>query len=263
MVYGSPEIGGVNWYGLWTLYRMEVWRFLKMPAHTIFAPTATGLLFLAVFSLGIGGVIREMNGVPLVQFIAPGIVVMAIVQSSFENTAATIVSGKLQGTIVDILMPPLSPGEVTLGLVFGGATRGLLTGATLLLLMQPFVSMIPVHPGFVLFHGVGAALLLAMLGLIAGLWAPRWDSLAMVGAFIVLPLAFLSGAFYSIDRLPGVWHTASLFNPFFYMIDGFRYGFTGAADGSLATGVVVVVVLDGMVWLICRRLIDIGYRIKS
>ena len=252
----------VNWYGLWTLYLREVLQFLKIPAYSLLAPTVTGLLFLAIFSLALGGAVREMAGVPFLEFIAPGLAMMGIVHASFENPAGSVLFGKLNGCITDILVTPLSPAEFALGHVLGGATRGLMVGAAMLVLMQPFVSLAPAAPAFVLFHALAAALTLAMLGLIAGLWAPKWDHLAMVNNFTITPLAFLSGVFYSTERLPEAWRAVNAFNPFFYMIDGFRYGFIGRADGSLALGAAVVVALNVALWVLCLRLVASGYKLK-
>ncbi len=259
----QPRVaGGVNWYGAWTLYQKEVRHFLKMPAHTVFAPTVTGLLFLAIFTLALGGAVRQMVGVPFVEFLAPGLVMMALVDAAFDNPAGSLVHGKLQGSIVDVLMPPIGPGEFVAGYALGGATRGLMVGGTLLVLMQPFVPMVPEHPALVLFYALATAVALALLGLIVGLWAPKWDQLAMVNSFTITPLAFLSGVFYSIERLPEAWRTAAQLNPFFYMIDGFRYGFIDRADGSLAVGAAVLVALDVALWLVCHRLLASGYNLR-
>ncbi|MFQ5958599.1 MAG: ABC transporter permease [Alphaproteobacteria bacterium] len=263
MTTGPHIVGRVNWYGAWTLYLREVWRFLKTPVRAILAPTATSLLFLAIFTLALGGTVREVKGVSLAEFLAPGLVMMAMVHAAFENAAGSLVQGKLLGNIVDILTPPLSPGEVTLALVLGGASRALITGAVLLVAMQPFVTLVPRHPEFVLFHALAASLLLAMVGVVAGLWAAKWDHLAAVTNFTVMPLMFLSGTFYSIERLPGAWHTASQLNPLFYVIDGFRYGFIGKADGALGLGVIVVATLVAALWLACHRLIAVGYNLKA
>ena len=262
-VAGPRPMGRVNWLGLRTLYVKEVWRFLKMPAYTVLAPTVTSLLFLAIFTLGLGAAVRDMAGVPLVEFLAPGLVMMAIVNSAFENPSASLMMSKMHGNIVDVLMPPLSPGEFALGYVLGGATRGLVTGALLLAVLAPFVALAPRHPEFVLFHAMAAALALSMLGFVAGLWAEKWDHLAFVTNFTIMPLTFLSGAFYSIDRLFGVWRAALQFNPIFYMVDGFRYGFIGQADGSPALGLVVMVVLNLALALVCYRLVVRGYKLKS
>ncbi len=260
---GPRPIGRVNWIGLRTLYIKEVWRFLKMPAYTVLAPTLTSVLFLAVFTLGVGAVVRDMAGMPLVEFLAPGLVMMAIVHSSFESPSASLIMAKLHGSIADVLMPPLSPAEFTLGYVLGGATRGLVTGAFLLAVIVPFVALAPLHPAFVLFHAVAAALAMSMLGFVAGLWADKWDHLSLVTNFTILPLTFLSGAFYSIDRLAEPWRAAMRFNPVFYMIDGFRYGFTGHADGSPAAGLIVMTTLIAAMGLVCHRLVARGYNLKA
>ncbi len=256
-------VGRVNWYGAYSLYKREVWRFFKTPTRSIFAPTVSSLLFLAVFSLALGGAVRTMGGVPLAAFLAPGLIVMAIFHAAFENTAGSLVQGKLLGNIADVLMAPLSPAEITAAIVLGGATRGLVTGAVLWAAMLPFVTVTARHPGFVLVHALAAALLPALLGAIAGLWAAKWDHLAAVTNFTVMPLMFLSGTFYSIERLPGAWQTAARLNPLFYVIDGFRFGVTDRTDGGLAIGLVVVAALAAALWVATERLIAAGYRIKS
>ena len=254
--------GALNWYGAYTLYSKEVRRFLKVPAQTVIAPVATTLLFLAVFSLAIGGADRSMAGVPLLNFLAPGLIVMAMMQSAFANASSSLVMAKIQGTIVDLLMTPLGPVELMIGYVFGGATRGLITGAVLLLAVQPFVAMAPVHFGFVLFHAVAATIMLALLGLLGGLWAEKFDHISAVTNFVITPLAFLSGTFYSVDRLPGVWRDIAQLNPFFYAIDGFRYGFIGRADGDPMIGLVVLAAIDVVLWAACHRLLASGYKLK-
>ncbi len=254
--------GAVNWYGLWTLYRTEVRRFLKVPAQTMVAPTATALLMLAIFALALGGALRTVGDVPFLEFLAPGLIMMTIIQSAFANTSSSIVISKLQGNIVDLLMTPLSPGEIALGIVLGGLTRGLVTSAVLLVAMQPFVAVWPQHPGFVVFHAAAAGMALAQMGLITGIWAEKFDQMAAATNFVITPLAFLSGTFYSIERLPDAVQAVSRINPFFYMIDGFRYGFIGAADGSLAAGIAVMVGVNTALWLACHRMLSSGYKLK-
>ncbi len=252
----------VNWYGLWTLYCREVMVSVKFAGHTLIAPTVMGLLFLAVFSLALGGASREVAGVSYLLFLAPGLVMMGLVHAAFEGAANSLLHSKLDGTIVDVLMPPLGPSEFVLGHVLGGATRGLMVAAVMLIAMQPFVSLAPIYPGLALFHVVASALVVAMLGFIAGLWAPKWDNLAMISNFTITPLAFLSGVFYSTASLPEAWRAANLFNPFFYMIDGFRHGFIGHADASPAMGVSMVMGLMAVLWLVCHRLVASGYKLK-
>ena len=251
-----------NWYGLWTLFRKEVRRVLKIPGYTIFAPIVTAVLYLAVFTIALGGEVRGAAGTAIADFMAPGLVMMAIVNAAFINCSATLLEGKTNGTISDLVTPPLSPLEVVLGVVAGGAFTALLVGLGLVVLMQPFVPLAPSHPLHALLFAAGAASAMAMLGLIAGLWAYKWDHLAAVASFTVMPLAFLSGAFYSIERLPAAWQAVSQLNPVFYMVDGFRYGFIGVADGSLTLGVGVLAALNLGLGLICYRLVARGYNLK-
>lgn len=258
-----PRVGDhVNWYGLWTLYRREVMVSIKFAGHTLLAPMVTGLLFLAIFSFALGGDSRQVAGTPFLVFLGPGLVMMGLVHAAFEGASISILHAKLEGTIIDVLMTPLGPTEFVIGHVLGGATRGMMVAAVMLVAMQPFVPLTPLYPGLVLFHASAAALILAMLGLIAGLWAPKWDHLAMINNFTITPLAFLSGVFYSLESLPEAWRAANLLNPFFYMIDGFRYGFIGRADASPMLGVAMVVALNMALWLICHRLVASGYRLK-
>ncbi len=254
--------GPVNWYGLWTLYRKEVWRFLKIPAQTLIAPMVSTLLILAVFGLALGGRGRFVGDVPFLVFLPPGLVMMAMIGAAFANTSSSLIMAKLQGNIVDILMTPLEAGEIAFAFLMGGITRGLFTGVVLVLALQPFVEIAPQHPGFVLFHAVAASAALAMIGLIGGVWAERFDHVSVVTNFVITPFAFLSGTFYSVERLPGALHTLSRFNPFFYMIDGFRYGFIGVADGDLGIGVAVMLGLNVALWLVCHRMLASGYRLK-
>jgi ABC-2 type transport system permease protein len=251
-----------NWYGLWTLFHKELRRVLKMPGYTVFAPIVTAVLYLAVFTIAFGGDVRGAGGTALADFMAPGLVMMAIVNAAFINTSASVLEGKMNGTIADLLMPPLSPLEVVLGVVGGGAFTGCLVGLGLVVVMQPFVPLFPAQPVVALLLVVAASSALAMLGLITGMWARTWDHLAAVMSFTVMPLAFLSGAFYSIERLPAAWRMASQFNPIFYMVDGFRYSFIGVADGSLALGVGVLVVLNLGLGLVCYRLVANGYNLR-
>ncbi len=256
-------IGVVNWLGLWALYQKEVRRFLKVFMQTLLAPVITTLLFLAVFSLALGGAVREVAGVPFVEFLAPGLVMMVMVQNAFQNTASSIMMSKVQGNIVDILMPPISPGELTLAYVGAGATRGLLVGAVTAGAMAIFVSL-HIHSVFmILFFALMASVLLSLLGIIGGIWADKFDHMSAVTNFVITPAAFLSGTFYSIDRLPSFWNGVAHANPFFFMIDGFRSGFIGRADGDLLIGGGVLLVLNAALWWICVRMFQTGYKLKS
>ncbi|MBC7950522.1 MAG: ABC transporter permease [Rhodospirillaceae bacterium] len=255
--------GAVNWLGFWTLLLKEVRRFLKVYFQTVLAPVVTTLLFLAVFALALGRVAADVSGVPFVEFLAPGLIMMAMVQNAFANTSSSLIIAKVQGNIVDMLMPPLSAAEQTLAVALGGVARGLVVGVAVTAAMAVFV---PVHihsVGFILFHAVGGSLLLSLLGMMAGIWADKFDHMAAVTNFIVTPLSFLSGTFYSIERLPEGFHAFALANPFFYMIDGFRYGFIGHADGSVWWGLLMVGLADAVLLFITWRMLATGYKLKA
>jgi ABC-2 type transport system permease protein len=262
---GRPvrQFGAVNWQGLWTLYLREVRRFLKVSMQTLFAPVVTTLIFLMIFLLAMNGQNRTMDGVPFLQFLAPGLVMMAMVQNAFANTTSSLMIMKMQGNIIDLLMPPINAWELTLGFALGGLTRGVMVGAVVTAAMAVFVHVEIVSLWATLFYACAASLLLSVLGIIGAIWADKYDHLAAVTNFIVTPLAFLSGTFYSIEQLPPLWHTIALCNPFFYMIDGFRYAFIGHADGSVALGVVILVVLDTVLLAVCHRMFATGYKLKA
>ena len=258
------RIGVVNWIGVWTLYTKEVQRFFKVMTQTIMAPVVTTLLFLAIFTLAIGRrFLGADSGIDFSLFLAPGLVTMAMIQNSFANTSSSIMISKMQGNIVDVLMPPLSPAELVFGYVMAGMTRGLIVGLFTSLAMWAFVPLRVHDFGFLAFHAAGAALMLALLGLVGGIWADKFDHISAVTNFVITPLSFLSGTFYSIERLPGVWHIAAQLNPFFYMIDGFRYGFIGRADGSLAIGIAVVAGLNVVLWALAYWMFRTGYKLKT
>ena len=255
-------IGRVNWVGTWTLYRKEVQRFLKVATQTIAAPVVTTLLFFAVFALALGGIVRQVGTVPFLEFLGPGLVMMAMAQNAFANTSSSVVISKIQGNIVDVLMPPLAPAELALAYIGGGVTRGVLVGFVTALAILPFAGLSIHDPFFIVFHAVAASMLLSLLGAIGGIWSERFDHIAAVTNFVVTPLTFLSGTFYTVDRLPEGWQIAAHFNPFFYMIDGFRYGFIGHSDGTLALGLVVMAGCNLALWLLLWRMLATGYKLK-
>jgi ABC-2 type transport system permease protein len=256
------RIGAVNWRGAWTLYVKEVRRFMKVGQQTLMAPVVTTLLFLAIFTLALGGEQRSIARAPFDRFLAPGLVMMAIAQNAFANTSSSLVISKVQGNIVDVLMPPLSPSELTLGYALAGATRGLMVGAVCVLAMTIFVETQIRDLGLILYHAAMAALMLSLLGLMGGIWADKFDHIAAVTNFVVTPAAFLSGTFYSIASLPGLWNAIAHANPLFFLIDGFRAGFIGQADGPLLAGALVVAGVNALLWAICRWMFKRGYRLK-
>jgi ABC-2 type transport system permease protein len=259
--FGTPF--DLNLIGLWTLYLKEVRRFLKVPGQTLAAPVVTTLMFLLIFALALGRSGRTIEGLPFLQFLAPGLIMMAVIQNAFANTSSSIMIGKIQGNIVDILMPPLRPAELLFGLVAGGVTRGRVVAAVVTLAMLPVVALGIEHPLLVVFYALSGSLMLALLGLLGGLWAEKFDQMASVTNFVITPLSFLSGTFYSIAQLPGPFLLAAHLNPFFYLIDGLRFGFTGHADGSIVIGAIAVSAVNLALWLLAHALIARGYRLKA
>jgi ABC-2 type transport system permease protein len=256
-------LGVINWLGLWTLYVKEVRRFGKVATQTVIAPVVTTLLFLAIFALALGGNSRQAGGVSFSQFLAPGLIMMAIVQNAFVNTSSSILISKIQGNIVDLLMPPLSAGELTLAFAAGGVTRGLVVGLAVSVTMAFFVPVHVADPGLVVFHALAASLMLSLVGIVAGVWAEKFDHMAAITNFVITPFAFLSGTFYSVERLPEFWRIAAHFDPFFYMIDGFRAGFIGHADASPYLGATVLICADVLLWIVAYVLFRRGYRLKA
>ena len=260
----SPrQIGPVNWMGLWTLYLREVRRFLNVFTQTVLSPMVTTLLFLAIFTLALGRAVETVGGVSYAVFLAPGLIMMSVIQNAFANTSSSILISKVQGNIVDVLMPPLSAVEFTLGFVLGGVTRGLVVGASVALAMWIFVPIGIHDPLAVIYYALSASLMLSLIGMLGGIWADKFDHIAAVTNFVVMPLSFLSGTFYSIDRLPEGWRFVADFNPFFYNIDGLRYGFIGHADSSLAIGAVTVATINVALFALTLFVVARGYKLKA
>ena len=257
------RIGLVNWIGLRTLYAKEVQRFAKVATQTLLAPALTTLLFLAIFSLAFGGSARITWDVPFSQFLAPGLIMMAVAQNSFANTASSLLIAKIQGNIVDVLMPPLSPAEMTIGYTMAGVTRGVLVALAVGTAMAVFTTMTIHAAWWIVYFCLAASLMMSLIGMITGLWAEKFDHLATITNFVVTPLAFLSGTFYSIDRLPDAIQTIAHFNPFFYMIDGFRYGFLGLSDSPVWLGALVIAAIDLALLLASFQLVARGYKLKA
>ena len=258
-----PLEGFSNWLGLWTLYEREVRRFVKVHTQTVLAPIVTTLLFLAVFALALGAQNRIVAGLPFLEFLAPGLIVMAMAQNAFANTSSSVMIAKVQGNIVDTLMPPLTAHELTFAIAMGGATRGIVVGFAVALAMLPFAPVSVEHWGYVVYHGFMGSLMLSLLGVAGGIWSVKFDHIAAVTNFVVTPLAFLSGTFYSVESLPEAARFIAHGNPFFYMIDGFRYGFIGHADGDLTVGLLAMALANGVLWALCHRMFATGYRLKA
>ncbi len=267
---GEAIIHQVNWLGLKTLYMKEVRRFFKVQTQTIWAPAITTLFFLVIFSVAMGRGDRLVLGVNFATFVAPGLIVMGMMQNAFANASFSFLSGKLQGTIIDFLMPPLTEAELMGAMIAASMTRAVLVGLALALLMAfwPGVSLHVAHPWAVLWFGVMGSLFLALLGFLSSIWADKFDHNAAITSFVIAPLSLLSGTFYVIDNLAPAFQTVSRLNPFFYVISGFRFGFLGQSDigstnmavlhGAIALGVINLV-LGTVTYLVLRS----GWKLKS
>jgi len=257
------RFGALNTLGLWTLYRKEVHRFWKVMFQTVFAPVVTTLLFFAVINLAFGERRGDIAGVPFADFLAPGLILMGLLQNAFANSSSSILVSKVQGNSVDFLMPPISALELMIAFIAGAATRGIVVAAATGIAIAFFVDLTPTHVWAILFFGIFGATLLGMIGLIGGVWAEKFDHISVISNFIITPLTFLSGTFYSITVLPEPFFTLSHFNPFFYLIDGFRYGFTGHADGNILIGIVFILALNAILMAASYLVLRSGWRLKS
>ena len=260
---GTRRFGRINWIGAWTLYKKEVLRFLIVWVQTIFSPLISSLLFLLVLSLAIGSGREEVLGVSFINFLAPGLIAMQVIQQAFSHSSSTFMISKIQGNIVDILYAPLSPSEVTISIILAAVTRSVLIAIVSIITFHILVDIKIMSYLYLILFTFFSSFILGSIGIIAGLWAEKFDHMATVTNFVIVPLSFLSGTFYSINKLPEILQTISKLNPFFYMIDGFRYSFIGKADGSIFIGLVYLSVLSFVSWFVTYLLYKKGYKIKS
>ena len=262
---GVVVIPSVNWQGLKTLYLKEVRRFFKVQLQTIWAPAITTLLFLVIFALALGGTRTAVLGVPYADFLGPGLIVMGMIQNAFANSSSSILVAKVQGSIIDVLMPPLSAGELVMAYVAGAVTRAWLVGIAVWTVMAiaPGVDVPIANPFLVVYFGTMGAVMLSLLGVLTGVWADKFDHASAVTNFVIQPLTLLSGTFYAIDKVNPTMALISHANPFFYIIDGFRSGFIGTADGLLVQGAVVLALVNVTLWAVCYRVIRSGWRLKA
>jgi len=252
----------MNWYGLYTLFAKEVWRFMKVATQTIITPVITVLLYLLVFSSVLSERVEIYENISYTTFLVPGLIMMSIIQNAFANSASSLFLSKMTGSLVLLLLPPLSSWEFYLAYVGASVLRGLLVGlgvwvATLLFTVLPIYNI-----WILLIFAVLGSSVLGTLGLIAALWADKWDHISVFQNFAILPLTFLSGVFYRIDSLPDFWEQASYFNPFFYMIDGFRYGFFGLSEINIGISLAIVSLFFLIVTTFGLWLLHIGYKIR-
>jgi ABC-2 type transport system permease protein len=262
---GVPAIRSVNWGGLKALYVKEVRRFFKVQLQTIWAPAITTLLYLVIFTVSMSGMRGSVLGVSFADFLAPGLIIMGMMQNAFANSSFSLLVGKVQGTIVDYLMPPLSSGELLTAMVGSSVTRAVLVGLAIwaAMLFWPGVHAMPQHPLAVIWFGLMGAAMLALIGLLTSIWAEKFDHAAAIGNFVVAPLSLLSGTFYSVDKLAPTFSAISHANPFFYVISGFRYGFIGSADSPVMFGAILLLVINVALASICYFVLRSGWKLKA
>ena len=259
----EKKFGYVNWIGFWTLYKKEVLRFLIVVVQTVISPLVTSLLFLLVLSLAIGNDRGEVLGFPFITFLAPGLIAMQVIQQAFSHSSSSIMIGKIQGNIVDILYAPLTSAEITLATNLAACTRSIMIALVSIIVFSFIVDLKFYNFFHIFIFTFLGAFILSSIGIIIGLWADKFDHMASATNFIIVPLSFLSGTFYSIERLPETLQKISSMNPFFYIIDGFRYGFLGVADGSPKFGLFYLTILSCVLWFVSYILFKKGYKIKS
>lgn len=260
---GERRFGRINTLGALTLAKREILRFTNVWTQTLLAPLATAGLFIAVFTLALADRRGDVMGVPFAQFIVPGILMMTVIQNAFANTSSSIVISKIQGNIVDTLMPPLSASEIMFGYVAGGVLRGMMVAVAVASIFFPLLGIGIAHVGWVMLFVLLGSVLMSLVGMLAGIYADKFDQMAAITNFIVVPLSFLSGTFYSIEVLPELMQDLSHANPIFYVIDGARYGVLGVSDSSPVLGASVVTLTCVALAILAWRMIDSGYRLKS
>ncbi len=260
---GVRRFGAVNWLGTWTLARREVLRFMNVWSQTIMGPLVNAGLFLLIFTIAIGPNRGDVMGVPFMEFLAPGILTMTVIQNAFANTSSSIISAKVGGNIVDTLMPPLSALELLIGYLSGAVARGMIVAVVIALGAIVFIGMPLNNPIWVLTFVILGSVLMGGLGMVAAVFANKFDQMSAISNFLITPLAFLSGTFYSIEALPPFLQTLCHWNPFFYIIDGVRYGTLGVSDSSPLLGLAVVLGAGVVVLTIVWRWLRDGYRLKA
>tara|TARA_B100000700_G_scaffold273684_1_gene318213 strand:+ start:1868 stop:2680 length:813 start_codon:yes stop_codon:yes gene_type:complete len=260
---GIRRFGLINWIGALNLYLKEVNRFFVVWAQTLLSPLISSLLFLSVLSLALGNDRGNVLGYSFISFLAPGLIVMSLIGQSFSHSVSSFMISKMQGNIVDMLYAPLSAIEVTFAIILAAVTRSLIIAIISIAVFSIIIDLSFYNIFMIFIFGFLSSFILGSLGFITGLWAEKFDHTATITNFVITPLSFLSGVFYSIDKLPAFFKTISLINPFFYMIDGFRYGFLGSSDGSIKFGLIYLSVISLVTWFVAFYLFKKGYKIKS
>ncbi len=256
----NNKINAINWIGVYTLLGKETKRFCKVYQQTILAPAFTSLLFFLVISIALSSRVNyEFN---YINFLAPGLIIMTMMQNAFANTSSSILGSKMQGNIVDLLMPPLNANEIIFSYTTAAIIRAVLVGILTYFFIYPFAELHLYNCMILFIYTILGSILLALLGLIAGIWAEKFDNMSGITNFIITPLTFLSGTFYTIDRLPEPFYTISLYNPFYYIIDGFRQAFQKEVSFDLAYGITYLSMLNLLIYLISYRILKKGWMLK-
>lgn len=253
----------INWYGAYTLTQREVRRFMRVYNQTIFTPVISALIFLAVFVLAIGSNRSDIDGIKFINFMGYGLIIMSIIQNAFANSSSSFIMSKILGYISDILTPPLGSTEIILAFTIGATLRGVLVGIAVALALAPFIDYSLHHPFLLIFYVLASCTLLGKLGILSGLISNSFDQHAAITSYLITPLSFLSGTFYSVQALPTIFQKINMINPFFYMVDGFRYCITDRADGNIMAGIIFLILANIVMYSVLTKLIDSGWRIKA
>ena len=251
-----------NYYGTYSLFKKEVLRFLKVYHQTLFSPAVNALLLLAIFALSLGNNVHSVGEVPFKEFMAAGLVMMVAMQNAFANTSSSFTMGKVMGHIIDYLIPPIGATGMLIAFASAAVLRGLMVGIITFITISFFVPLFPHHFFYATFCIVFASLFLGLLGMLCGILSDNFDQMSAITSYFITPLTFLSGTFYSTNNLPEFWKNIAHLNPFFYLIDGFRYGITGHNDGDIFTGAITILTCNIILLFIVHHLLKIGYRIK-
>ena len=253
----------MNWYAWFTLFRKEIARFIKVWLQTVLAPVVTSLLYLLVFGHVLDGRVEVFPGVSYAAFLIPGLLMMAVIQNAFANTSSSLIQSKVMGSLVFVMLPPFSHLEFFLAYVGASVMRGLAVGVGVFLLAIFYVQVPIDNFLIVLVFAVLGSYIMGALGMIAGIWAEKFDQIAAFQSFLIVPLTFLSGVFYSIKSLPPFWYELSKWNPFFYMIDGFRYGFFGQSDQPVTTSFFAMLLAAAVLTIVCMTILRSGYKLRD
>ncbi|MFZ8943224.1 MAG: ABC transporter permease [Methylophilaceae bacterium] len=252
-----------QWIGMWTLLKKEVLRFWRVVFQTVASPVITAVLYLMIFSHVLGERVQVYEGVAYTSFLIPGLIMMSLLQNAFSNSSSSLVQSKVMGNIVFLLLTPLSYIQFFIAFLVASILRGIFVGFVIYIVALFYVDLPINHPFFVISFAILGGGLLGTFGIIAGIWSDRFDQMAAFGNFVIMPLSFLSGVFYSIHSLPEIWQSISKLNPFFYMIDGFRFGFFGQSDISPWISLSIVTIFFIVLSVIAIRMLKSGYKLRN